>query len=117
MTRPSQPSRLPDVGPQQAVELLDREEAVLLDVREPDEWTAGHAPQAEHLPLARVTPAAVPQGVTIVAVCRSGNRSGKAADALAAAGVPVHNLAGGMKAWAQEGLPVVTDSGAPGTVA
>lgn len=111
------PARLPDLDPPQAGELLDRGDAVLLDVREPKEWAAGHAPQAQHVPLGQVTPAATPQDRPIIAVCRSGNRSGKAADALAAAGVRVHNLAGGMKAWAQAGLPVVTDDGEPGTVA
>jgi rhodanese-related sulfurtransferase len=110
-------SRLPDLDPGQAAALLDRREAVLIDVREPGEWTAGHAPQAVHLPIAQVRPDAVPQGETVIAICRSGNRSGKAADLLAAAGVPVHNLAGGMGAWARAGLPVVTDDGAPGVVA
>jgi rhodanese-related sulfurtransferase len=117
MTEASPIDRLPDVDPGQATEMLQRGEAVLLDVREPQEWTAGHAPQAAHLPLGRLTAEAVPQDRPIIAVCRSGNRSGKAADALAAAGVPVHNLAGGMQAWAAAGLPVVTDDGAPGTVA
>jgi rhodanese-related sulfurtransferase len=117
MTEATRPTRLPDLDPGQAVDLLRHHAAVLLDVREPDEWAAGHAPQAEHLPLDQVTPGAVPQDRPVVAVCRSGNRSGKAADALAAAGVPVHNLAGGMKAWAQAGLPVVTADGEPGTVA
>jgi rhodanese-related sulfurtransferase len=117
MTDPSQPARLPDLDPAAAQDLLRRGAAVLLDVREPAEWAAGHAPQAEHLPLGRLSPGALPQGRPVVAVCRSGNRSGKAADALAAAGVPVHNLAGGMKAWALAGLPVVTDDGEPGTVA
>ena len=109
--------RLPDLDPRQAVDLLQRSAAVLLDVREPQEWAAGYAPQAEHLPLDQVTPAAVPQDRPVIAVCRSGNRSAKAADALAAAGVRVHNLAGGMKAWTRTGLPVVTDDGKPGTVA
>jgi rhodanese-related sulfurtransferase len=45
-----------------------------------------------------------------------GNRSGTAAIQLAAAGVDVSNLAGGMKAWAEAGLPITTDDGAPGTV-
>lgn len=117
MTETPPPTRLPDVGPEEAVDLIQHGGALLLDVREPQEWAAGHAPQAEHLPLGRVSPAAVPQDRPVIAVCRSGNRSGKAADTLAAGGVPVHNLAGGMKAWARAGLPVVTDDGAPGSVA
>lgn len=117
MTEPSPSNRLPDLDPGHAAELLERGEAVLLDVREPQEWAAGHAPQAEHLPLGLLTPEAVPQDRPVIAICRSGNRSGKAADTLAAAGVRVHNLAGGMKAWTETGLPVVTDDGKPGTVA
>ncbi|HEV7212648.1 MAG TPA: rhodanese-like domain-containing protein [Blastococcus sp.] len=115
-TSPSS-SRLPDLDPSAAAELLSRGDAWLLDVREPEEWRAGHAPQARHLPLSQVEPAAVDQDLPVIAVCRSGNRSGKAADLLAAAGVRVHNLAGGMKAWAADGRPVVTDDGQPGTVA
>ncbi len=111
------PRRLPDLDPRQAAALLDRGNAVLLDVREPAEWESGHAPQAEHLPMGRVRPDAVPRDRTVIAICRSGNRSGRVADALAADGVPVHNLAGGMAAWAAAGLPVVTDDGAPGHVA
>lgn len=116
MTELSSPNRLPDLDPGRAAELLERGEAVLLDVREPQEWAAGHAPLAEHLPLGLLSPEAVPQDRPVIAVCRSGNRSGKAAGTLAAAGVRVHNLAGGMKAWSQAGLPVVTDDGKPGTV-
>ena len=117
MTEPSSTDRLPDLDPGRAAELLERGEAVLLDVREPREWAAGHAPQAEHVPLGLLSLDAVPQDRPVIAICRSGNRSGKAADALAAAGVRVHNLAGGMKAWTRAGLPVVTDDGEPGTVA
>jgi rhodanese-related sulfurtransferase len=117
MTEAYPTDRRPDVDPARAAELLERGEALLIDVREPQEWATGHAPQAEHLPLGLLTPEAVPQDRPVIAICRSGNRSGKAADALAAAGVRVHNLAGGMKAWAHAGLPVVTDGGELGTVA
>lgn len=117
MSETSGAARLPDLDPREASELLARDAAVLLDVREPEEWSAGHAPVAQHVPLDQLSPTAVPAGRLVIAVCRSGNRSGKAADLLAAAGVPAHNLAGGMKAWAQAGLPVVTDDGAPGTIA
>ncbi|MGY1593581.1 rhodanese-like domain-containing protein [Geodermatophilus sp. SYSU D00708] len=116
MSAAAHSSRLPDVGPDEAAAMVERGEAVLLDVREPAEWAAGHAPGAVHLPLGLLDPAAVPPGRTVVAVCRSGNRSGTAADRLGAAGVPVRNLAGGMRAWAAEGRPVVTDCGQPGTV-
>lgn len=106
-----------DVSPADA----DREHrggrVLLLDVRERDEWDAGHAPGAVHAPLSHLDPAQVSGGQRVVAVCRSGNRSGRAARLLAAAGVEVFNMAGGMRAWAGHGLPVVTDTGHPGTVA
>ncbi|RTL69560.1 MAG: rhodanese-like domain-containing protein [Pseudonocardiaceae bacterium] len=91
--------------------------ALLLDVREPAEWAAGHIPGAVHVPLGSLDPAALPAARVVVAVCRSGNRSGKAAAALADAGLDVRNLAGGMKAWAGAGRDVVRDDGSPGTVA
>ncbi|WP_214370799.1 rhodanese-like domain-containing protein [Pseudonocardia sp. H11422] len=111
----STPDRIPQIDPAEAARLAEQG-ALLLDVREPGEWDAGHAPEAVHLPFGRVHPDAVSGGRVVVAVCRSGNRSGTAAVQLAAAGVDVRNLAGGMKAWAAAGLPVVLDNGQPGTV-
>ena len=85
------------VDPTRAAELLERGEAVVLDVRENVEWKAGRIPGALHVPLARV-PARrheLPRDTTIVAVCRSGHRSGLAARGLRHAGYHVENLAGG----------------------
>ncbi|MGE3357305.1 MAG: rhodanese-like domain-containing protein [Acidimicrobiia bacterium] len=92
--------------------------AFLLDVREDDEWAAGHAPTATHLPLGRLGDIAsvASPSTPIVAICRSGNRSGRATEALTAAGYDVVNMAGGMTAWAAAGQPVVGGNGAAGTV-
>jgi rhodanese-related sulfurtransferase len=97
--------------------------AVLVDVREDHEWSAGHAPQAVHIPL-RELPLRVrelPDHRSILVVCRSGNRSAQAArtltDALGIRGVQVSNVEGGMVAWQAAGLPVVAGRGAPGAVA
>lgn len=91
--------------------------AVLVDVREDSEWADGHAPDAVHLPLGRIGEAAGRfTGQEVLTVCRSGARSGRAAKTLAAAGVDVHNVAGGMSAWASAGLPVIRDDGSPGRV-
>jgi rhodanese-related sulfurtransferase len=83
--------------------------SVLVDVREPEEWRAGHAPGAVHIPLGQL-PARMgelPRDGEIVTVCRSGNRSARAADLLRRAGYQrVHNLTGGMIAWSRDGLPV-----------
>ncbi|MBK5222832.1 MAG: rhodanese-like domain-containing protein [Acidimicrobiia bacterium] len=89
---------------------------VLLDVREIDEWAAGHAPGATHVPLSRLTPDVVPSGTTVLCVCRSGGRSGKATEALREVGIDAVNVAGGMNTWAAAGLPVVRADGQPGTV-
>jgi rhodanese-related sulfurtransferase len=106
--------RLPDVP---AATVPD--DAWLLDVREDDEWAAGHAPRARHIPLGDLgaRAAEVPQDELIYVVCRSGHRSGRAAQALAGAGWRAVNVAGGMQQWAAAGLPMVTDSGAEPYVA
>lgn len=90
---------------------------VLLDVREPDEWAAGHAPDACHVPLGDLDPAGLPAASTVLCICRSGGRSAKATEALRAAGIDAANVTGGMTAWAEAGLPVIRTDGQPGTVA
>lgn len=109
---------VPTVGPDDARSRTDAG-AVLLDVREPDEWAAGHAPQATWMPMGEVAARQqeLPDGQAIVVVCRSGGRSARVTSALLAAGFDATNLAGGMQAWAAAGLPVVTDADAAGTVA
>ncbi|MGN9795933.1 rhodanese-like domain-containing protein [Streptomyces sp. OZ13] len=95
--------------------------AVLLDVRETPEWKAGHAPGALHLPLTRLRAgAALPAVVRsrpVVVICRSGHRSRQAADLLSARGVDAVDVAGGMNAWADAGLPVVDERGQGGRIA
>ena len=93
-----------------------RTDAVLLDVREPEAFAAGHAPGALSVPLAALEagaplPAAA-EGRPVVAVCRSGRRSRDAAALLTARGVDAVDVLGGMLAWAEAGLPVVAESGA-----
>jgi rhodanese-related sulfurtransferase len=107
---------VPDVSVQEAADAAASDSVLLLDVREDDEWQAGHAPVAAHMPLSRLDVSGVPTDRPVIAVCRSGNRSGKAAAALARAGVDVVNLAGGMTAWAAAGLPVIDADGRPGEI-
>ena len=87
--------------------------ACLLDVREHDEWVAGHAPGARHIPLgelgARV--AEIPQDQDIYVICRSGVRSARVAQALAGAGWTAINVAGGMQDWAIAGRPMEGEIG------
>ena len=86
-----------------------RDGAILLDVREPDEWQSGHAAGAKHIPLGqlRARLSALPRDREIITICRSGNRSSRAAAELRRAGfTAVRNMAGGMTAWARAGLPI-----------
>jgi rhodanese-related sulfurtransferase len=108
---------VPEVDANEAKALVDSG-ALLLDVREPNEWNAGHAPGAHFVPLGQL-PANVddlPRDRRIVAVCRVGGRSARATEFLIAAGIDAVNLAGGMRAWAAAGLTVETDDGGAGTV-
>jgi rhodanese-related sulfurtransferase len=88
--------------------LRSRDDVVVLDVREDWEFAGGHVPGALWLPLGELANRTheLPQDKTILAVCRSGNRSGQATEFLANQGFAVHNMAGGMIAWEQAGLPI-----------
>ncbi|HEX2086463.1 MAG TPA: rhodanese-like domain-containing protein [Solirubrobacteraceae bacterium] len=100
-----------DVSPR-AAEALVREGARLVDVREADELVAdGRIPGAEHVPLGTLAERAGDlAGETVVFVCRSGARSGMAADALRASGFEAYNVDGGILAWERDGLPVERDA-------
>ena len=106
-----------EVTPDEAQQLVDSG-AMLLDVREADEWDAGHAPGAVWIPLGDLEArlGELPSGGPIVAICRSGNRSRVVCEALAGVGYEVANVEGGMRAWVVEDLPIVASDGLPGTV-
>lgn len=108
---------VPEVDPREATGLADAG-ALLLDVREPDEWEAGRIPGALHIPMGdlQARQDAIPTDRRIVAVCRSGARSSQVTLALNDAGYDAVNLAGGMQAWAEEGLPMESDAGPPRVV-
>lgn len=95
------------------------DDAFLLDVREPDEWEAGHAPGARHIPLGDLSTrsAEVPQDTAVYVICRSGTRSARAAQALTGAGWQALNVDDGMQGWEAAGRPMTTDSGAQPFVA
>ena len=94
-------------------------QAWVLDVREDEEWVAGHAPGARHIPMAQLPVRAgeIPRGEPVYVICRSGRRSAVVAQALNQAGWAAVNVAGGMQDWAAAGRPMVTDSGAEPYVA
>lgn len=98
---------VPRISPIDALQ-RQREGALLIDVREPEEWQSGHAPNAQHLPLGQLTQqlSSLPRGREILFICRSGNRSGRATAYARAAGLIATNISGGMHAWVAAGLPV-----------
>jgi len=93
--------------------------AFLLDVRENDEWTAGHAPDAVHVRLGELGARAgeLPRDRELYVICRSGNRSAYAAQALAASGLTAVNVSDGMTGWAVAGRPMVSEDGSEPHVA
>jgi rhodanese-related sulfurtransferase len=96
------------------------DDAFLLDVREPDEWVAGHAPGAHHLPMMEIPARSgeIPQDGDVVVICRVGGRSAQVVAFLRHHGWDnVLNLDGGMFAWAAAGRPLVAEDGGAGQVA
>lgn len=102
-----------DIDPAAARRRLDAGEAVLVDVREPGEWDAGHAPDALHRPLGTLDPAEF-EGRSVITTCRGGGRGTRAAEALTEAGVDAVSLRGGLRAWSEDGGAIVRDDGSPG---
>ncbi len=93
-------------------------DAVVLDVREDDEWVHGHIEGATHIPMGDV-PARldeVPDGDPLYVVCRSGGRSARVAAWLNLNGYDAVNVAGGMGEWQEAGRPLVSETGRPPTV-
>ena len=83
--------------------------ALLIDVREPDEWAAGHAVGARHIPLGQLHRHVekLPRDCEILFICRSGRRSAVAVSEARRAGLAnALNVRGGTLAWVQAGLPV-----------
>jgi rhodanese-related sulfurtransferase len=106
--------RIPAVRP---AEVSDG--AHLIDVREDDEWLAGHAPDAVHLPMMELPGRLdeVPREGDVVIVCRAGHRSEQVVRYLMAQGYDnVRNMIDGMLGWAVAGRPVVAPDGSPGVV-
>lgn len=93
--------------------------AVLLDVREPYEWAAGHIDSAVHIPIGELTRrlGEIPQGDPLYVICRSGSRSARVAEFLRGQGTRAVNVSGGMQDWAAAGRPMVSDTARPPEVA
>lgn len=87
------------------------EGASLLDVREPDEWAAGRAPEAVHIPMGELAGRLneVPAEDPVYVICRSGGRSARVTAYLNANGWDATNVDGGMQSWSAAGRPMVGD--------
>ncbi|CAJ0796116.1 Thiosulfate sulfurtransferase GlpE [Ralstonia condita] len=95
-----------------ATQLINRRNAIVVDVRESGEYAAGHLPQAKHAPLGELEgkagSLAKNKETPIILVCQTGQRAGRAQAVLKRAGYSeVYSLEGGLAAWQQAGLPVV----------
>jgi rhodanese-related sulfurtransferase len=98
-----------NLNAQDAKARIDSEQPpVILDVRQPDEFRAGHIAGAKLIPLneLRQRMGELPKEQEILCVCRSGSRSGAAAGQLGSAGFNAVNLRGGMIGWQLAGYPV-----------
>lgn len=102
-----------NLSPAQATLKINREEAVVVDVRESNEWTNGHIPNARHIALGqlekRLHEIEKFKDRPVIVCCASGNRSANACKQLQKAGFSqVFNLAGGVTAWGEANLPLTT---------
>jgi len=95
------------------VRVTDVGDDLLLDVREDDEWAAGRAPSAVHLPMSQLQArlAEVPTDWPVAVVCKVGGRSAQVTAYLLANGRQVRNVEGGMAEWQRRGLPLEAEPG------
>ena len=107
----SQISGIKALLPHEATFLINREDAIILDVREENEYTQGHILNSIHIPLSalvsKISRVEKYRNRPIIASCMSGNRSGKACSLLKKNGFEkIHNLKGGIIAWQNANLPL-----------
>ncbi len=97
-----------EITPTRAADLIEGDEAELIDVRRPYEWEAGRIEGARPIELNELTGEAesISRERPVIFYCRSGNRSALAAAAFRQAGWDAYNLAGGLLAWVEHGLPL-----------
>jgi rhodanese-related sulfurtransferase len=100
-----------NISASEATLLINRQDAIVVDVRESAEWTSGHIPNARHIALGHLAGHLSEidkyKDKPVILVCASGNRSGSGCNILKKAGFQqVYNLAGGVGAWRDAGLPM-----------
>ncbi len=101
-------SSVPSVSVEEARQKSGHAGAVLVDVRNPDEFAAGHAKGAQNCPLpVLATCVDKLKGFSeVYVICQSGGRSAQAVSSLLSAQVPAYNVTGGTSAWRRSGLPI-----------
>jgi rhodanese-related sulfurtransferase len=102
-----------DLAPERVKEMLDAGEAQVVDVREPYEYEAGRIPGVLHIELEHLAGRSgeIDKDRPVVFQCRMGRRSALATQAFLASGYDAYNLAGGIQAWAEGGLPLEPEDG------
>ena len=99
------------VGPAQVTALMNRDDALVIDIRPAAEFKAGHIPNSRHIPAAQLAPEhkqlAAAKALPVILVCKTGQTAAGATKALLQAGFEkVHVLEGGITAWQQADLPL-----------
>ena len=105
-----------EISPQCAFEEISSGRATGIDVREPVEWEAGHAENVIWNPMSTFDVNALPTDKPLIFICRSGNRSGQVVNKVGSQLENVFNMTGGMKAWNEAGLTMVSTNGIPEVV-
>jgi rhodanese-related sulfurtransferase len=101
------------ISPQEAFELVSAGLAHGIDVREENEWDAGHSDLFTLHPLSTFDAAKISIDKPVIFICRSGKRSAQACDLLQAHGFEASNMTGGMLEWQAVQLPMVASNGTP----
>jgi rhodanese-related sulfurtransferase len=101
------------LAPDRVAQMLEAGEVQLVDVREDYEHEAGHIPGSRHIDLPELQDKAetLDRSKAVVFYCRSGDRSSMPAEAFRNSGWDAHNLAGGLTAWSDAGLPMEPEGG------
>jgi rhodanese-related sulfurtransferase len=102
-----------EIAPERLADLIEGGDAQVIDIRDDDEHEAGHIAGSRHIPISQLSAEAgsIDRERPVVLYCRGGSRSPMAAEALRASGFDASNLAGGLLAWAEQGLPLEPEDG------
>jgi rhodanese-related sulfurtransferase len=109
----SEESKIAPLPPARVEEMIEEDEAELIDVRKQHEWEAGRIPGARHVELNELPDhaAELEGGKPLIIYCHGGSRSAMAAEALRTAGIEAHSLEGGIDAWVTAGKPLEPEGG------